>query len=165
MMSFPSQVMILAIVGILGVGINNVVFAYIIVKWTWYARMIRGFVLEHRHKNYMYYSQVIKSKRSYIIFKHIIPNILSEIAVLATLDMGWVILNISTLSFLGLGVQAPTPEWGLMLSDAKNVISTRPEQMIAPAVLIFVVVATFNLLGDCFRDLLDIKGESLDVKS
>ena len=79
--------------------------------------------------------------------------------------MGWVILNISTLSFLGLGVQAPTPEWGLMLSDAKNVISTRPEQMIAPAVLIFVVVATFNLLGDCFRDLLDIKGESLDVKS
>ena len=165
MMSFPSQVMILAIVGILGVGINNVVFAYIIVKWTWYARMIRGFVLEHRHKNYMYYSQVIKSKRSYIIFKHIIPNILSEIALLATLDMGWVILNISTLSFLGLGVQAPTPEWGLMLSDAKNVISTRPEQMIAPAVLIFVVVATFNLLGDCFRDLLDIKGESLDVKS
>ena len=74
-------------------------------------------------------------------------------------------MELAGLSFLGLGVQAPTPEWGLMLSDAKNVISTRPEQMIAPAVLIFVVVATFNLLGDCFRDLLDIKGESLDVKS
>ena len=164
MMSFPSQVMILAIVGILGVGINNVIFAYIIVKWTWYARMIRGFVLEHRHKNYMYYSKVIESKKSYIIFNHVIPNVLSEIIVLATLDMGWVILNISTLSFLGLGVQAPTPEWGLMLSDAKNVISTRPEQMIAPAVSILVVVATFNLLGDCFRDLLDVKGEGSDVR-
>ncbi|MDO4536470.1 MAG: nickel ABC transporter permease subunit NikC [Clostridium perfringens] len=157
MMSFPSQVMILAIVGVLGVGINNVIFAYIIVKWTWYARMIRGFVIEHRHKNYMYYSKVIRTKRSYVIFNHVIPNILSEVVVLATLDMGWVILNISTLSFLGLGVQAPTPEWGLMLSDAKNVISTRPEQMIAPAVAILVVVATFNLLGDCFRDLLDVK--------
>lgn len=162
MMSFPSQVMILAIVGILGVGINNVIFAYIIVKWTWYARMIRGFVIEHRHKNYMYHSKVIQTKKSYVIFNHVIPNILSEVVVLATLDMGWVILNISTLSFLGLGVQAPTPEWGLMLSDAKNVISTRPEQMIAPAIAILVVVATFNLLGDCFRDLLDVK-EARDV--
>ena len=157
MLSFPSQVMILAIVGILGVGINNVVFAYIIVKWTWYARMIRGFVLEHRHKNYMYYSQVIKSKRSYIIFKHIIPNILSEIAVLATLDMGWVILNISTLSFLGLGVQAPTPEWGAMLSEAKNVMSTNPNQMLVPGLAILIIVAAFNLLGDSFRDALDNK--------
>lgn len=163
MMSFPSQVMILAIVGILGVGINNVIFANIIVKWAWYARMIRGFVLEHRHKNYMYYSKVIQTKKSYVIFNHVIPNVLSEIIVLATLDMGGVILNISTLSFLGLGVQAPTPEWGLMLSDAKNVISSRPEQMIAPAISILVVVATFNLLGDCFRDLLDVKGGNSDV--
>lgn len=156
-MSFPSQVMILAIVGILGIGVENIIIANIVVKWAWYARMIRGFVMEHRYKDYMNYSKVIQSKKTYVIFNHIIPNILSEVIVLATLDMGWVILNISTLSFLGLGVQVPTPEWGLMLSDAKNVIATRPGQLIAPAVAILIVVAAFNLLGDSLRDLLDIK--------
>lgn len=157
MMSFPSQVMILAIVGILGIGIENIILANIIVKWAWYARMIRGFVMENKYKDYMNYSKVVQSKKTYVIFNHIIPNILSQVIVLATLDMGWVILNISTLSFLGLGVQVPTPEWGLMLSDAKDVIATRPGQLIAPAIAILTVVAAFNLLGDCLRDLLDVK--------
>ncbi|WP_294354218.1 nickel/cobalt ABC transporter permease [uncultured Clostridium sp.] len=157
MLSFPSQVMILAIVGVFGVGIENVVFANIIVKWAWYARMIRGIVIQYRNKNYMLYSRVIESGRSYVIIKHLLPNILSEVIILATLDMGWVILNISTLSFLGLGVQAPAPEWGAMLSEAKNVILTKPSQMIAPGTAILIVVAAFNLLGDSFRDLLDPK--------
>ena len=78
-------------------------------------------------------------------------------AVLATLDIGWAVLNISTLSFLGLGVQAPTPEWGAMLNEAKNVMTTNPVQMIAPGVAIVVVVAAFNLLGDALRDALDPK--------
>ena len=157
MLSFPSQVMILAIVGILGVGIENVVLANILIKWAWYARMIRGMVLKYRHENYMLYSSVIKSKRSYIMTKHLLPNIAAETIVLATLDIGWVILNISTLSFLGLGVQAPTPEWGAMLSDAKNVLSTHPEQMVVPGLAILIVIATFNLLGDSLRDALDVK--------
>ncbi|WP_294390829.1 nickel/cobalt ABC transporter permease [uncultured Clostridium sp.] len=157
MLSFPSQVMILAIVGVLGVGIENVIFANIIVKWAWYARMIRGITIQFRHKNYMMYSKVIESKVSYVLFKHLLPNILAEIIILATLDMGWVILNISTLSFLGLGVQAPAPEWGAMLSEAKNVISTQPMQMVAPGLAILIVVAVFNLLGDSFRDALDNK--------
>lgn len=155
MLSFPSQVMILAIVGVLGVGIENVIFANIIVKWAWYARMIRGITIQFRYKNYMLYSKVIESKATYVLFKHILPNILSEIIILATLDMGWVILNISTLSFLGLGVQAPTPEWGAMLSEAKNVISTQPMQMVVPGFAILIVVAVFNLLGDSLRDILD----------
>ncbi|MDU7441458.1 MAG: nickel ABC transporter permease subunit NikC [Clostridium sp.] len=159
MLSFPSQVMILAIVGVLGVGIENVIVANIIVKWAWYARMIRGIVIQYRHKNYMLYSRVIGSKTSYVMMHHLLPNILSEIVILATLDMGWVILNISTLSFLGLGVQAPAPEWGAMLSEAKNVISTKPYAMLAPGFAILLVVAAFNLLGDSFRDLLDPKEE------
>ena len=105
----------------------------------------------------MMYSKVIESKVSYVLFKHLLPNILAEIIILATLDMGWVILNISTLSFLGLGVQAPAPEWGTMLSEAKNVISTQPMQMVAPGLAILIVVAVFNLLGDSFRDALDNK--------
>lgn len=157
MLSFPSQVMILAIVGVLGVGIENIIFANIIIKWTWYARMIRGIVIQYRYKNYMLYSKVINTKKSFVMFKHLLPNILSEVIVLATLDIGWVILNISTLSFLGLGVQAPTPEWGVMLSEAKNVMATNPNQMIVPGLAILIIVAAFNLLGDSFRDALDHK--------
>lgn len=158
MLSFPSQVMILAVVGILGVGIENVVLANILIKWTWYARMIRGMVVSYRHKNYMLYAKVVGTPKSYIVFKHILPNIFAELIVLATLDMGWVILNISTLSFLGLGVQAPTAEWGAMLSEAKNVISTQPGQMLAPGLAILIVVAAFNLLGDSLSDALNPKG-------
>src|SRR5699024_6023626 len=96
-------------------------------------------------------------RHSFVILKHLLPNIMSEVIILATLDMGWVILNISTLSFLGLGVQAPTPEWGAMLSEAKNVISTNQNQMLAPGLAILIVVAVCNLLGDSFRDALDNK--------
>lgn len=157
MLSFPSQVMILAIVGILGVGIENVVFANILIKWTWYARMIRGRVISFRHKNYMLYAKAIGTPKSYVIFKHLLPNIMAELIILATLDMGWVILNISTLSFLGLGVQAPTAEWGAMLSEAKNVLSTHPEQMLAPGLAILIVVAVFNLLGDSLSEVFNVK--------
>lgn len=157
MLSFPSQVMILAVVGILGVGIENVVLANILIKWTWYARMIRGMVVQYRNKNYILYSKAVGTKNRFIIIKHLLPNIMSELVVLATLDMGWVILNISTLSFLGLGVQAPTAEWGAMLSEAKNVIATKPGQMLAPGLAISVIVAAFNFLGDSLRDLLDNK--------
>ena len=76
---------------------------------------------------------------------------------LASLDTGWAILNISTLSFLGLGVQAPVPEWGAMLNEAKNVMVSNPEQMIVPGIAVVVLVGAFNMLGDCLRDALDPK--------
>ncbi|TCK92625.1 nickel transport system permease protein [Natranaerovirga hydrolytica] len=156
-LSFPSQVLILAVVGMLGVGIENVIIASIAIKWAWYARMIRSSVLKYNFKNYIIYSKTIGMSKFYIITRHILPNILSEIIVLATLDMGWVIINISTLSFLGLGVQAPTPEWGAMLSEAKNVMTSYPAQMLAPGIAILVIVASFNMLGDSLRDILDPK--------
>ncbi len=152
MMSFPSQVMILAIIGALGIGIKNVIIANIVVKWMWYARMIRGNVIRQNNKNFILFSRAIGAKTSYIFKKHIIPFIMPELIVLITLDMGWMILSISTLSFLGLGVQPPVPEWGAMLSEAKNVISTRPEQMLVPGLAIVITVAAFNLLGDSFKD-------------
>lgn len=155
MLSFPSQVMILAVVGMLGVGINNVIFASIMIKWAWYARMIRSMVIKYNNKNYILYSKTIGTSRRFIITRHMIPNIISEVIVLATLDMGWVIISISTLSFLGLGVQAPTAEWGAMLSEAKNVLSTNPSQMLAPGLAILIMVSAFNLLGDGLRDVLD----------
>lgn len=157
MLSFPSQIMILAVVALLGVDIRNVIIANVFIKWAWYARMIRTSVLKYRDKNFVLFSRCIGSSESFILFKHILPCIGSEMAVLASLDIGWAILNISTLSFLGLGVQAPIPEWGAMLSEAKNVMTTNPYQMIVPGIAIVILVAAFNLLGDCIRDVLDPK--------
>lgn len=161
MLSFPSQVMILAIVGVLGVGIENVIIANIAVKWAWYSRMIRSSVIKYSNNDYILFSRTIGASSFFIISRHLLPNVMSEIVVLATLDTGWVILNISALSFIGLGVQAPTSEWGIMLSEAKNVMIQHPTQMIYPGIAILIVVAAFNMLGDCLRDILDPKGKMI----
>ena len=136
MLSFPSQIMVFAVVALLGVSVQNVIIANVFIKWAWYARMIRTGV---------------------ILFRHLLPSITSDLVVLASLDVGWAIINISTLSFLGLGVQAPTPEWGAMLNEAKNVMTSNPVQMIAPGIAIVVLVCVFNLMGDALRDVLDPK--------
>lgn len=157
MLSFPSQIMILAVVALLGVDIRNVIIANVLIKWAWYARMIRTNVIKYTDKNFILFSRCIGSGERFILFRHMIPCIASEMVVLATLDIGWAILNISTLSFLGLGVQAPIPEWGAMLNEAKNVMTTNPIQMIAPGVAVVILVAAFNFLGDCLRDIFDPK--------
>ena len=103
----------------------------------WYARMIRGNVIRQSDRNYILFSKAIGARTFYIFKKHIIPMIIPELIVLITLDMG---------------VQAPPPEWGAMLNEAKNVIGTKPEQMLAPGLAIVITVAAFNLLGDSFKD-------------
>lgn len=155
MLSFPSQIMILAVIALLGVDIRNVIIANVFIKWAWYARMIRTAVVKYADANFILFSRSIGSGTPYILTRHILPCIASDLAVLASLDTGWAILNISTLSFLGLGVQAPTPEWGAMLSEAKNVLTSRPEQMLVPGVALMLLVASFNMLGDCLRDAMD----------
>lgn len=157
MLSFPSQIMILVVIALLGASMQNVVIANVLIKWAWYARMIRTSVLQYNQSNYVLYAKNIGCKTFYILRRHMLPSISADLAVLASLDMGWAILNISTLSFLGLGVQAPTAEWGAMLSDAKNVLTSRPEQMLIPGIAIMLLVAAFNLLGDCLRDAMDPK--------
>lgn len=157
MLSFPSQIMVFAIVALLGVDVKNVILANVFIKWAWYARMIRTGVLKYKDRNFVLFSRCIGNSQSFILMRHLLPSIGSEMAVLASLDIGWAIINISTLSFLGLGVQAPTPEWGAMLNEAKNVLTTNPVQMLAPGIAIVVVVTAFNLLGDALRDVLDPK--------
>lgn len=157
MLSFPSQIMILAVVALLGVDIVNVIIANIFIKWAWYARMIRTNVVKYTDKNFVQFSKCIGSGGQFILIKHMLPCIASEMSILATLDIGWAILNISTLSFLGLGVQPPLPEWGAMLSEAKNVMTVNPTQMLAPGIAIVLVVASFNFIGDSLRDALDPK--------
>lgn len=157
MLSFPSEVMILAIVGMMGPGLTNIVLANIIAKWAWYTRMIRSIVRQYVDKNYISFAKVAGCSTSHIMKRHLLPATMGELIVLATLDMGAIILNISALSFLGLGVQPPTAEWGMMLNEAKNVMTIHPGQMLAPGFAILVIVTAFSFLGDSMRDALDPK--------
>lgn len=157
MLSFPSQIMVFAVVALLGVSVQNVIIANVFIKWAWYARMIRTGVMQYRDKNFVQFSRCVGMPECFILFRHLLPSITSDLAVLASLDIGWAIINISTLSFLGLGVQAPTPEWGAMLNEAKEVLTSNPTQMLAPGIAIVALVCCFNLLGDALRDVLDPK--------
>ena len=157
MLSFPSQIMVFAVVALLGVSVQNVIIANVFIKWAWYARMIRTGVMQYRDKNFVQFSRCVGMPEQFILFRHLLPSITSDLAVLASLDIGWAIINISTLSFLGLGVQAPTPEWGAMLNEAKEVLTRNPTQMLAPGIAIVALVCCFNLLGDAMRDVLDPK--------
>ena len=157
MMSFPSQIMVFAVVALLGIDVRNVIMANVLIKWAWYARMIRTNVMKYRDRNFVLYSRCIGSGETFILTRHLLPSIASEMAVLATLDIGWAVLNISTLSFLGLGVQAPTPEWGAMLNEARADMVVAPHVAIFPSLAIFLTVLMFNLFGDGLRDALDPK--------
>ena len=157
MLSFPSQIMVFAVVALLGINVQNVILANVFIKWAWYARMIRTGVMQYRDRNFVQFSRCVGTPERFILFKHLVPSIAADLAVLSSLDVGWAIINISTLSFLGLGVQAPTPEWGAMLSEAKNVLTSNPAQMLIPGIAIVVLVSAFNLMGDAIRDVLDPK--------
>ena len=157
MLSFPSQIMVFAVVALLGINVQNVILANVFIKWAWYARMIRTGVMQYRDRNFVQFSRCVGTPERFILFKHLVPSIAADLAVLSSLDVGWAIINISTLSFLGLGVQAPTPEWGAMLSEAKNVLTSNPAQMLVPGIAIVILVSAFNLMGDAIRDVLDPK--------
>ena len=133
------------------------ILANVFIKWAWYARMIRTGVMQYRDRNFVQFSRCVGTPERFILFRHLVPSIAADLAVLSSLDVGWAIINISTLSFLGLGVQAPTPEWGAMLSEAKNVLTSNPAQMLVPGIAIVVLVSAFNLMGDAIRDVLDPK--------
>ena len=157
MLSFPGEVMILALVGFFGPGGSNMIIAMIIVKWAWYARMTRSIVQQYTHKNYVLYAQIIGASHWHILIRHLLPVAGAELLILSTADVGSVILLMSALSFLGLGVQPPTAEWGVMLADAKNAMLTHPEQMLPPGIAIITVSVAFDGLGDFLRDWFDTK--------
>lgn len=151
MLSFPVYVITIAIVGILGVGLENILIAFVLMKWAWFARIIRTSVLQYIEMEYVKYARTIGLSHRSIIIKHILPLTFSDIAVVASSSMSSMILQISGLSFLGLGIKAPNAEWGMMLSEAREVMFTRPELMIAPGVAIISVVIGFNFLSDSLQ--------------
>ncbi len=155
LLAFPSLILALAVAGALGPGLFNVLLAAGAVWWVGHARIIRGVTLGARQMEYVTAARAAGAGNLRIILRHIAPNILGPIIVIASLDVGWIILGIAGLNFLGLGAQPPTPEWGAMLNDARPHLQTAPRLLLLPGAAIFIAVLGFNLLGDGLRDLLD----------
>ena len=155
LLAFPSLILGIAVAGILGPSLMNVMIAVSVVWWAGYARVIRGMVLSARQRGYVEAARAIGASDHRIVVYHIARNILGPFVVLATLDMGWIILGIAGLNFLGLGAQPPTPEWGAMLNDSRSYLQTAPRLLFFPGAAICLLVLGFNLLGDGLRDLLD----------
>ena len=155
LLAFPSLILALAVAGALGPGLFNVLLAAGAVWWVGHARIIRGITLGARRMEYVTAARAAGATNMRIIFRHIAPNILGPIVVIASLDVGWIILGIAGLNFLGLGAQPPTPEWGAMLNDARPHLQTAPRLLLLPGSAIFIAVLGFNLLGDGLRDPLD----------
>lgn len=155
LLAFPGFFLALALMGLLGPSLRNVMLAIVAVSWSGYARIVRGSVLAERGKPYVEAARVLGASDPRILRRHLLPNVVAPIVVLTTLDMGYILLGISTLSFLGLGVQPPTPEWGAMLSEARSYLAPAPNMMLFPGAAIFLMVLGFNLFGDGLRDVLD----------
>ena len=155
MLSVPSLLLGLAIVGSLGPGIGSVMIGLASIWWVGYARVVRGLVLSLRERGFVDAARALGATDRRIVMRHILPGLMPAVAVLASLEMGELVLAISGLSFLGLGAQPPTPEWGAMLNDGRAFFFAAPRLMLFPGLAISVAVLGFNLLGDGLRDALD----------
>lgn len=154
-LAFPGLVAAMGIAAVLGGGIQNAVVAIAVVSWPKYARLARSQTLAVREEPYVAASRLAGSRPDQIIFRHVIPNVAGSILVTAVLDIGTMMMEIAALSFLGLGAQTPTAEWGSMMSDGRSMLQTYPWVVLTPGLAIFISVAVFNLLGDTLRDYLD----------
>lgn len=154
-LSFPYLLLAMAIAATLGPGIFNSIIAISVTWWPVYARLSRGVTLSIKEMNYIESARSLGGSDMYIIFRHVLPNVIPPILVQATLDMGNVILEAAALSFIGLGAQPPQAELGLMVSIGRGYLRDYPWVSLFPGLTILIMVLGFNLLGDGLRDLLD----------
>jgi peptide/nickel transport system permease protein len=158
LLAFPSLLLALAIIAILGPGLQNVLIALGIGGMPYYARLVRGQVLSLKEREFVEAARVVGARHPRIMFRHIFPNTLSPLIIVGSLDLGWNILAAAALSFLGLGAQPPTPEWGAMLSGGRDFMRDQWWVSTFPGLAIVVTVLAFNLLGDGLRDAFDPQG-------
>ncbi|HEY9697606.1 MAG TPA: nickel ABC transporter permease subunit NikC [Trichocoleus sp.] len=169
-LAFPALILSLAIVGILGAGVGNLIFALAITHWAGYARIVRSRVLSVKESDFIQAAIVSGASSLPIMFRHILPFTIAELAILMSLDISHMILHIAGLSFLGLGIQPPTPEWGAMINDGREYFRRQPELMLYPGLMIFITTLAFNIVGDVLRDVLDprmekqVRAEALKTK-
>jgi peptide/nickel transport system permease protein len=155
LLAFPGLLLAIALVAVFGPSLTNVVFALTLIGWVGYARVVRGQVLKAREFEYVQAAKAMGAATPRILARHIVPGALPAVTVQATLGMGGAILAEASLSFLGLGVQPPTPSWGTMLSYGRAHLLDAPHLTIFPGLAIAVLVLGFNFLGDGLRDALD----------
>ena len=155
LLAFPSFVLYLAILGTLGPGLRNLMIALVVITWDEYARVVRGLVLSLRERGFVRASLALGASDRRLMVRHILPNVVPPVVVLASLQTGKLILALAALGFFGLGVQPPTPEWGTMINQSRLFLQTSPVLMIWPGLAISLTVLGFNLLGDGLRDVLD----------
>ena len=160
LMAFPILALLLTLSTIFGPSLRNVVLVIGVTFWASYARVIRAEVLSLRERDYVLAAQASGASNGRIILRHIVPNAIGPVIILASLAIGSVIIFESALSFLGMGIQRPTPSWGTMLSDGREYIRNYPHIAIAPGLAIAFTVLAFNLVGDGLRDALDPRERS-----
>lgn len=158
MLAFPGLLLALAVIAILGPGLQNVMIALGIGGIPYYARLMRGQVLSIRSREYVEAAHVVGAGNVRIMLRHIFPNTLSPLIIVGSLDLGFNILAAASLSFIGLGAQPPTPEWGAMLSSGRDFMRDQWWISTFPGLAIVVTVLGFNLLGDGLRDVFDPRG-------
>lgn len=155
LLSFPYLVLALGLAAAFTPNLYTVVIAVSVTWWGHYARVIRGMVMSAREAIYVEASRAVGAGHSRILTRHVLPNIMAPVLVLSSLDLGLVVLAVAALSYLGLGIQPPAPEWGMMLNESRLFMFMAPHIMIFPGLMIFVTVLAANLLGDALRDAFD----------
>jgi peptide/nickel transport system permease protein len=155
LMAFPFLLLAIVVVAVAGPGLTHVLWVLAGIAWVGYARLVRSLVLAQREEGYVQAARAVGVRQWRIIWKHILPNCVGVIVVQATFDVAAVILVAAALSFLGMGAQPPTAEWGAMLYSAKQYLRERPWLSIAPGLAILLTVLAINTVGDALRDALD----------
>lgn len=154
-MTFPTFILAMFMVGVLGRGIVNVVLAIVLTHWAWYARLTRSMVLGLKSRDYILAARAAGGTGFGVFRRHVFTPAFSQLLILATLDLGHMMLHVSGLSFLGLGIQPPTPEWGVMINDARALVWTHPGLVVLPGLMILLTVLACNIPGEYLRDYLD----------
>lgn len=160
LLALPTLVLALVVVGVLGQGLRNLVIAVVLVGWPPYARLVRGLTLSLRERAFVEASVALGFPTWRIAVKDITPNLLGQVIVLSTLDLGRILLAVSGLSFLGFGIAPPTPEWGSMLAEARSYLDRAPMLLVYPGLAITAMAMCFNIAGDGLRDVLDPQSQT-----
>lgn len=158
----PNLCFLVALAGILGGGRGPILIGLVLTSWVGFSRIVRGEVLKLRRESYVDAARTAGAGPLHILFSDILPNILGNVAVLFSSRLGGVILSVASLSFLGLGIQPPTPDWGVMIHDARSYFRLYPLLVLAPGGCIFALSVSINVLGDALRDRIDVRsGEAM----
>lgn len=159
-LAFPGLIFALVVAGVLGPNLRNLMIALAVVGWATYARLVRGCVLELNERSFVTAARLAGAPRRRLFRRHYLPNVATPVLVIATLNLGTVVLATAGLSFIGLGAQPPTPEWGTMLNSGRTYLRRASWLVNAPGLAIMLTVLGFNLLGDGLRDALDPQHQS-----